>query len=424
MPLMPKITMLLMPIAGLACGAIGDAGVPGLRSIPAHWVERTDTYEPDWGGDFTFYALSFSTATDGWIVGNRLMLQVTDGELAVAFVKPARAWLDTVDFRTPDDGWAGGSSLELRRSRSLPPWDSGPSAGVIWRFRNGRWESVDLSPLSWPDWSLGELRAAPHGEVWATAAINLGGDDGNPRAPRRFRPMLLEFDGAAWRVDESPREGERRWNFHDICFDEAGTGWFVGADFSANDAHRALAVRRVKDSWERSELPSLPGPNCRLTYVECLPGERAVAVGHCGSWPDQQSAPVLLRYDGVWHRVDLPEAFRDATVGAMAAVSDSDVWLALTSADGTLPGRPTFLHLVDGEWTECAPPLLPENRVDGYSFSGMQFVSPTEGWAIANDYGGPGIVRGLIFHYKDGVWRNRNWNWHFWDQHLFGLFGD
>jgi hypothetical protein len=51
----------------------------------------------------------------------------------------------------------------------------------------------------------------------------------------------------------------------------------------------------------------------------------------------------------------------------------------------------------------------------------MQFVSPTEGWAIANDYDGPDLVRGLIFHYKDGVWRNRNWNWHFWNEPWFGL---
>jgi hypothetical protein len=60
----------------------------------------------------------------------------------------------------------------------------------------------------------------------------------------------------------------------------------------------------------------------------------------------------------------------------------------------------------------------------GFAFTDMQFVTPNEGWAVANDYGGPGIVRGLIFHYKDGVWRNRNWTWHFWNQPWFGLFGD
>ena len=48
----------------------------------------------------------------------------------------------------------------------------------------------------------------------------------------------------------------------------------------------------------------------------------------------------------------------------------------------------------------------------------MQFVSPDEGRAIANEIG---AVRGLIFHCKDGVWRLRNWGWHFWDAPGFGL---
>ena len=52
----------------------------------------------------------------------------------------------------------------------------------------------------------------------------------------------------------------------------------------------------------------------------------------------------------------------------------------------------------------------------------MQFVSPDEGWAVASDME-PGQGGGRIFHYKDGKWRNRNWNWHFWDAPWFNLFG-
>lgn len=424
MPRTEKITVLVMSFTALACSTMSDVGVPDLRSIPAHWVERTDTYDPDWG-DFTFYALSFSTPTDGWIVGNRLLLHVTDGELSVAFVRPAGVVLCTVDFLTPDDGWAGGWSSQLRQSGSQPPWDFGTSAGVVWRFRGGRWESVDLSPVSWPDWLVGGVHASPQGEVWADATIELPGDDGHPPAPPRLRPTQLRFDGVSWRVDESLRADARRWMFYDICFDPSGPGWFVGADGADRDRPRALAVGRRSDSWERAELPDLPGPNPRLSQVECFPGDHAIAAGNSeGLLSMDDGFPLLLRYDGVWHRIEPPDAFRHASVGAMAAVSDSDVWLALNRADRRAESRPAFLHWVDGEWSEVAPPALPENRVDGYTFSDMQFVSPTEGWAIANDYGGPGIVRGLIFHYKDGVWRNRNWNWHFWDQHLFGLFGD
>jgi hypothetical protein len=112
---------------------------------------------------------------------------------------------------------------------------------VIWRFRGDGWESIDLSPLSWPDWWVSAVRASSQGDIWATGFIDLPGDQGHPPAPRRFRPILLRSDGSAWKVDESPRQDGRRWSFSDICFHEEDTGWFVGADFSADDAHRALA---------------------------------------------------------------------------------------------------------------------------------------------------------------------------------------
>jgi len=94
------------------------------------------------------------------------------------------------------------------------------------------------------------------------------------------------------------------------------------------------------------------------------------------------------------------------------------VWLAVNADDPPGRLRPTFLHWVDGAWTEVRPPALPGGQVDGYLFSDMQFVSPDEGWAIGNT---DGFVHGLIFHYRNGVWRYRNWGWHFWDAPGFGL---
>ena len=65
---------------------------------------------------------------------------------------------------------------------------------------------------------------------------------------------------------------------------------------------------------------------------------------------------------------------------------------------------------------------MPGGRCTSVSIRDMQFVSPDEGWAVAND-DTPRLGVGRIFHYKDGKWRNRNWNWHFWDAPWFNLFG-
>lgn len=419
-----RIGVLLTALAGYGCAPVRDPRVLHLQSIPAHWVEQSDRLEPKLVADFMFDALSFSTPTDGWIVGHRYLLHVTDTGLSVVFVNPARVSLNSVNFRTPDAGWAGGRSLEVQRSRSRAPWALGPSPGAIWRFSGGGWQSVDLTPLSWPDWSVSAVRASARGEIWATGFIDIPADHRHRPGARRFRPILLRSGGTGWTADESPHQDGRNWAFYDICFDDAGSGWFVGADLGDDDAPRALAVRRSADTWQRTDEPAdLAGPHARLSGVACSSGGRAVALGesgHAGGYRD--GSPVLLRYDGIWQRIELPVAFQHADVGAMAAVSDSDVWLALSSVDRRAGRRPAFLHWTGGEWSEVPAPPLPEGR--HYAFSGMQFVSPTEGWAIANDHSGPGIVRGLIFHYRDGVWRNRNWSWHFWDQHLFGLFGD
>jgi hypothetical protein len=96
---------------------------------------------------------------------------VTGKGLSVVFVDPARVWFSSVDFRTADDGWAGGRSLDVRRAWSQPAWESGPSRGHL-RFQRDRWESVDLGPVGWPDWSVSVVRTSSHGDVWATGFID------------------------------------------------------------------------------------------------------------------------------------------------------------------------------------------------------------------------------------------------------------
>jgi hypothetical protein len=106
-------------------------------------------------------------------------------------------------------------------------------------------------------------------------------------------------------------------------------------------------------------------------------------------------------------------------ISTVAGFSLDDFWLSL-SRSGT---RPLLMHFKDGNWVEVPRPVVPHGGVQNYLIGDIQFISPDEGWAIGHDADGPGLFRGLVLHYKDGVWRNRNWNWHFWDERWFGLFG-
>jgi hypothetical protein len=409
-----RITTLWIAIVLAGCSTSYEHSVRALRPIPAHWVDDPDVLDPDWA-DFDFDALSFSTPTDGWIVGNRFLVHIAGDDLTVTFIHATESWLTGVVFTAPEEGWATGfRSL----ADTAPTPILGTSQGVVWHYLDGHWTASDLTGVDWPNWSASAVFASPRGEVWVDARVALEGDDEHPPAPRRFKPMLLRSDGSRWDVDSSTRLGDRRWFFGDACFDASGDGWFVGMDFADPSAPKALAVRRRHGEWKRVLVPAVEGRLAALSRVVCLPGDRAVAIG------SSVGQELVLRYDGEWNLIQLPEAIRNAEVSAVGALSDDDIWLAASWVDRRFDRRPVFLHWSMGEWTEVPPPPLPGGRTNGYSFTDIQFVTPTEGWAIATDYAGTGLSNGLIFHYKDGVWRHRSWSWHLWDMPGFGLFGD
>jgi hypothetical protein len=214
----------------LAGCASYESRVRGLQPSPAHWVDKEDGFAPVWG-DFTFDALSFSTPADGWVVGDRFLLHLMGEDVTVTFTRPTHAWLDSVTFISPERGWAAGSRQ---------------SSGVVWQYLGGRWEPSDLNAVAWPEWSVHAVWASPRDDAWAAATAQVKGDDRHPPAPKRFKPLLLHWEGVDWRVDESPRKEGRRWMFTSACFDPLGDAWFVGADFADPNVMQPLVVRRQR----------------------------------------------------------------------------------------------------------------------------------------------------------------------------------
>jgi hypothetical protein len=186
-------------------------------------------------------------------------------------------------------------------------------------------------------------------------------------------------------------------------------------DGSAEPKPLVAAVRG--GDWIATEIPTSDITAGRLNHVVCLPDGKAMASGLTGTVFEGEAA--LFAYDGSWRRIDLPQELRQMQIVTLAALSIDDFWLSLFQ-----PGaRPLLMHFKSGEWVDVPRPIVPHGGIQGYIIRDIQFVSANEAWAIGHDGDGPGLFRGLILHYKDGVWRNRNWNWHFWDERWFGLFG-
>jgi hypothetical protein len=294
------------------------------------------------------------------------------------------------------------------------PFDDAPSRGFIARRAGDGWAEEPIAAGELWNWSLHQVQTA------AAAGWALGLEERGPS----FQRVLLQR-GAEWQVVRPYGwRGGDFWIVARFCTDPSGTSWFVGTQYDAQHRAHALAVRQRDGTFEPVPIGQLAGPGTAVDHVACLGGGGAVAVGAAGMSEDRRDAnarAILLHYDGAWRGEWFPDHLRGVSVTALAALSATDVWLAVTSPDGS---RTMFLHRTAAGWEEVVPPALPDGRSGGYVVRDMQFVSVGEGWAVANDTGGPGLVRGLIFHYRDGAWRLRNWNWHFWHQPYFGLLGD
>lgn len=385
-------------MATLALGLAGERPCEASPyTIPAHWTDSTDSVEPV-VEDFSFDGMDFISPREGWIVGYRFLLHVHGDDLTRTFVDPEDAWLRTVDFLSAAEGWVGGFRMG----------DSGASEGVIWHYQSEKWIPVDLTPLNLEEWSVYNLCFASPQQGWAVGFL---GERNHEES------VLLGYDGNQWRVDPYPSTGGRQWSLIDMCVDPSGHGWAVGKYRDRSGEWKPLVAAADGGSWSVAEIPSADIVRGALNHVVCLPGGGAMASGIRGTiWNGEA---ILFAFDDSWNRVDLPQDFRSMQIETLAAVSLDDYWLSLSK-----PGaKPLLVHFKDGHWTNVPRPVVPHGGMQGYSIEDMQFVSADEAWAIGHDGDGPGLFRGLVFHYEDGVWRNRNWNWHFWDERWFGLFG-
>ncbi|OGU10869.1 MAG: hypothetical protein A2W29_08045, partial [Gemmatimonadetes bacterium RBG_16_66_8] len=387
---------------------------------PAHWVRDAEHFEPV-VEDFTFDDLFFSTPTEGWIVGNRFLLHSVGDQLDLTLVNDRKTYLAGVSFPRPSEGWAAGWRDTERMSHEwvLPVT---ASEGTLWRYQDGKWNvwnTSDLSDAGLLDWQIGAVAFSSPVDGWAL------GLQGSFIEGKLF-PLLFHFDGTRWQIDHSMRAEGRLWTFTRLCFDPSGRGWAVGWKWQTPAGRRrALVASREDGEWRELQVPQVSEEEEEevLTHVSCAPGG-VVAAGWTSKDPQGSNGRgVALRYDGSWERLHFPDHMKQYVPQAVSAISTDDFWLALSCVGPNESCHPLFLHFGDGRWQEIPPPVLPGGRVSGYSFKAMQFPTRDVGWAIANDYEGPGLSRGLVFHYKDGVWRNRNWNWHFWHERWFGLFG-
>lgn len=397
-------------LLGWACAScsIADSESESIAMRPAHWTHQNERLEPAFA-DFTFDAVHFLSSSEGWIVGNRFIVHVMGERMEMTSVSSTGAWLNSVDFRTPARGWAAGFEGEDDNTR-----------GIRFEYADGRWMPRTQEAVTSRRWFIGDIREAPSGEVWVSGTIDIGHTSSGLL---RFSHFFLRRDGSAWQIVRPELKGIEH-GVYDFCFYDAGGGWFLGSYRDPFHGRSAVALRWHDGGWSVDALPEVGAHRLAVGDVRCLPDGGALAQGLKASEDPERPDDFVLVYDGTWRVLPLPERFAHYEIETVAGSSLDDIWVVVESRSSGDPCSLRFLHRRHGTWSEVPKPTLPDGRCGGYNVTDMAFPTPEEGWAIANDAEGPGLVHGLIFHYRDGVWRNRNWNWHFWDAPWFDLFGE
>jgi hypothetical protein len=369
---------------------------------PAHWVDGDDI-EP------TFYVspfetLAFPSPTEGWIAGERYVLHIQGDRLEVAFVELGQS-VRGFGFTNPSRGWAAAQQVER---------------GPILTYRDGVWRRERPATVTWPSWGVYDIIPGRSGDAWAIAWFRT-------ESMRSGRPEtgLLRFDGAQWRIDDQVLAGQDGVHINDGCQAPDGSWWFVGVDYSALSG-MAMFVGR----WDGRQLQVVtpardPRERSNLGHVRCLPDGTAWAMGEMRPRLDKNRDILLLRHTDKWERVTVPALLPgEQQASTFGVASPDDVWISASCGiyDEDAACCERFLRYRAGSWETVSLPLMPGGRCKKVQLSAMQFVSPDEAWAVGMD-SEPFLGAGRIFHYKNGTWRLRNWNWHFWDAPWFNLFG-
>jgi hypothetical protein len=306
---------------------------------------------------------------------------------------------------TPPAGTAG---AELTGSYALSDTDAwavgGPAsasaAPVALNWNGTAWSSVPTPTPSGstPNWLLKSVAASSASDAWAVGEQSSG---------TKIHDSLYEhWNGTAWSVVAGPNEGilnavldfspANAWAFADFSvLHWNGTKWSV-----VSGALNALAVSAdgPSDIWGIYRNDQVTHYNGKSWSVDTLGGqvgtvfESVVALSPADVWVGggiDGGGPVLEHFNGTsWKVMSTPSSFAGAGVFAIAARSDSDLWIF--SVHDPLTASVLLAHWNGSSWTTSPSPIPADTSVS----IGSAASSPSHVWLFGYNgaTGGPMIL--------------------------------
>ncbi len=354
------------------------------------------------------YDIDLFDPQHGWAVSYSGLLRF-DGRFWRPFENIGnRVALGAIDMQSPTDGWAVGSAYA---------GDRPPNIYSV-RFDGTRWTPVfDVvrkdGTTGFLSGRLIDVAVQPSGTV---VAVGSAYDSANQQAgiAYRERPLVLVFDGTAWR-DETPAEW-RDGRITSLSMTRAGEGWataVLGQTGGPGGLIQRPAIVHLQDGrWTEAALPALPAvPGFtifNLTMRDATEGWAIFAeiLGQCsrtrllhytgGQWVD--ATPSQQPLSGIFKLELIPGTNRGwASLAGCPSTGQAPPELRMRFDNGTLAPDPAGAQLVpdvyallsdEVQWASSGGSMLrfsgetlPTERTAGAPAGGRYFA--TTGHSVA-----------------------------------------
>jgi hypothetical protein len=212
------------------------------------------------------------------------------------------------------------------------------------------------------------------------------------------RPLVLHWDGSAWRVTGPPRA--RAAQLYGVSADSSGDVWAVGAHEppTTTRGHEETALRPLVVHWDGTRWRTLPDPARRLGEIDHVvalaPDDVWVASGE-----NRYGRPIVAHWDGsAWTRIRAPFGPRDPIAGFTAS-SATDAWAV---GGYRRAGR---THTLAAHWNGRSWAIVPTPDLnDDSTLTDVVTASPDDVWALGQSASSDSLSVVLYEHWDGARW--------------------
>jgi hypothetical protein len=314
--------------------AVGDDGGAAPLTLIEHWdgAGWKQVTSPNFPGGAQLAGASAASARQVWAVGDTLS---GTAEKALILDWNGTSWqqfkrvnlnpaaqstqLSAVATSSASNGWAVGQELTGGRRLALAlRWN-----GTAWT------QAKTPSPPAGTDANLSGVTVTSPRNAWAVGALQ------QPNGPAHA--LILHWTGSTWKKMGAPNPGgaARATFLSAVVATSARNAWAVGR-YDAGSATRPLIIHWNGKAWRQVPSPRFAAGFVNLGALAATSARDAWAAGDV----DEQHTLILHWNGSSWRRVNSPDIGSKDELDAVGASSPTDVW-----AVGTFNGAPQALAL-------------------------------------------------------------------------------